>query len=61
MRSINGNGGFAVPGTNLAATFHRHWSNGNELYLDYGTPAATSILNRFIRKYVFHVGPLAGT
>ncbi|MBV8299752.1 MAG: hypothetical protein JO083_09450 [Candidatus Eremiobacteraeota bacterium] len=61
LRSINGNGGFAVPGTNLAATFHRHWANGNELYLDYGTPAATSTLNRFITKYVFHVGPLPGT
>jgi Domain of unknown function (DUF5916) len=61
LRSINGNGGFASPGTNLAATFHRHWANGNELYLDYGTPAATSTLNRFITKYVFHVGPLPGT
>jgi hypothetical protein len=61
LRSINGNGGFALPGTNLAATFHRHWSNGNELYLDYGTPAATSTLNRFVTKYVFHVGPLPGT
>lgn len=61
LRSINGNGGFAVPGTNLAATFHRHWANGNELYLDFGTPAATATLNRFITKYVFHVGPLPGT
>ena len=61
LRSINGNGGFATPGTNLAATFHRHWSNGNELYLDFGTPAATSTLNRAIAKYVFHVGPLPGT
>ena len=61
LRSINGNGGFALPGTNLAATFHRHWSNGNELYLDFGTPAATSTLDRFITKYVFHVGPLPGT
>jgi Domain of unknown function (DUF5916) len=61
LRSINGNGGFALPGTNLAATFHRHWNNGNELYLDFGTPAATSTLDRFITKYVFHVGPLPGT
>jgi hypothetical protein len=61
LRAINGNGGFASPGTNLAATFHRHWASGNELYIDFGTPAATSTLNRFITKYVFHVGPLAGT
>jgi hypothetical protein len=61
LRSINGSGGFASPGTNLAATFHRHWANGNELYVDFGTPAATSTLNRFITKYVFHVGPLPGT
>ena len=61
LRSINGTGGFAVPGTNFAATFHRHWENGNELYLDFGTPAATSTLDRFITKYVFHVGPLPGT
>ncbi len=61
LRSINGNGGFATPGTNLAATFHRHWANGNELYLDFGTPAATSTLDRAIVKYVFHVGPLPGT
>jgi hypothetical protein len=61
LRSINGTGGFALPGTNLAATFHRHWTNGNELYLDFGTPAATQTLNRFITKYVFHVGPLPGT
>src|SRR6202163_3096595 len=61
LRSINGNGGFAIPGTNLAATYHRHWKNGNELYVDFGTPAATSTLDRFITKYVFHVGPLPGT
>ncbi|MEO7038530.1 MAG: DUF5916 domain-containing protein [Candidatus Elarobacter sp.] len=61
LRSINGTGGFAQPGTNLSATFHRHWSNGNELYFDFGTPAAASTLNRFVTKYVFHVGPLPGT
>jgi hypothetical protein len=61
LRSINGTGGFALPGTNIAATFHRHWDNGDDLYLDFGTPAATSTLDRFIAKYVFHVGPLPGT
>ncbi|HEY0383797.1 MAG TPA: DUF5916 domain-containing protein [Candidatus Elarobacter sp.] len=61
LRAVNGNGGFAFPGTNLAATYHRHWTNGNELYVDFGTPAATSTLDRAIVKYVFHVGPLPGT
>jgi hypothetical protein len=61
LRSINGTGGFALPGTDVAATFHRHWANGNDLYLDFGTPAATSTLDRFIAKYVLHVGPLPGT
>jgi hypothetical protein len=61
LRSINGSGGFALPGTDVAVTFHRHWTSGNELYLDFGTPAATSTLHRFIAKYVFHVGPLPGT
>jgi hypothetical protein len=61
LRSINGTGGFALPGTNVAASFHRHWTNGNELYVDFGTPAATQTLDRFITKYVFHVGPLPGT
>lgn len=61
LRSINGTGGFALPGTNLAATYHRHWRNGDDLYLDFGTPAAVSTLDRFIAKYVLHVGPLPGT
>ncbi|HEX3550373.1 MAG TPA: hypothetical protein VHT53_08360 [Candidatus Elarobacter sp.] len=61
LRTINGDGGFALPGTNVAATFHRHWANGDELYVDYGTPAATATLNRLIVKFVFHAGPLPGT
>jgi len=61
LRSVNGEGGFALPGVNLAASFHRHFPNGDELYLDYGTPAATSTLNRFIVKYVLHVGGTPGT
>ncbi len=61
LRSISGTGGFALPGTNVAATFHRHWANGDDLYLDFGTPAATRTLDRFIAKYVLHVGPLPGT
>jgi hypothetical protein len=61
LRVINGNGGFAVPGSNLAASFHRHYANGNELYLNFGTPAATATLDRVILKYVFHAGGPSGT
>ncbi len=61
LRTINGDGGFALPGTNLSATFHRHFPRGDELYLDFGTPASTTTLDRIILKYVLHLGPLAGT
>lgn len=61
LRVINGTGGFAVPGSNLAVSFHRHYGNGNELYLNFGTPAATATLDRVILKYVFHAGGAAGT
>jgi hypothetical protein len=59
LRSINGivNGLTTVPGLNVAASYHRRFVNGNELYLTFGTPAATQTLNRFIVKYVMHAGP----
>ena len=41
---------------NLAASYHRKFSNGNELYLAYGTPAATQTIDRFIVKYILHLG-----
>lgn len=56
LRSINGNGGYAVPGTNLSFAFHKRMPNADELYFDFGTPASRSTLHRFIGKYVFHVG-----
>jgi hypothetical protein len=60
LRSINGvvNGLTTVPGVNLALSFHRKFTGGNELYVAYGTPAATQTLNRFILKYVYHLGTL---
>lgn len=61
LRSINGIGGFAQPGLNLAANYHRHFRNGNDLYVNYGTPAAPTTLNRLILKYVFRFGGGAGT
>lgn len=61
LRSINGNGGYALPGTNLAISYHQRFPNADELYIDYGTPAAASTLNRAILKYVFHIGGQTGT
>jgi len=61
LRSISGSGGFAVPGVNLAASFHRRFSSAGELYVNYGTPAAPATLQRLIVKYVFRAGSGAGT
>lgn len=60
-RAVNGLGGFAVPGRNLAVSFHQRFRNQDELYVDFGTPAAPKTLNRFIMKYIFHVGGATGT
>ena len=60
LRGINGRGGFALPGLNLAANFHRRFASG-DLYINYGTPSASATLNRLIVKYVFHVGGVSGT
>lgn len=61
LRAINGNGGFAAPGLNFSASFHRRFSNGNDLFINYGTPAANQTLNRLIVKFVFHEGGQSGT
>lgn len=61
LRSINGNGGFALPGMNLAAAYHRRFRNGDELFLNFGTPASPYTLDRFIAKYVLRLGGEAGT
>ena len=55
LRAINGLGGFATPGVNFAASYHRRFATG-DLYINYGSPAATATLNRLIIKYVFHLG-----
>lgn len=61
LREINGDGGYALPGTNLAVSYHQRFNNLDELYVDYGTPAAASTLNRLIVKYIFHFGGQTGT
>lgn len=60
LRSINGTGGFASPGVDLAFSYHQRFRDQDNLYVEYGTPAASSTLHRFIMKYVFHTGG-AGT
>lgn len=60
--SINGRGGFATQtGTNVAFGYHQRFLTGNELFLSYGTPATYTTLDRFIVKYVLHLGGDAGT
>jgi hypothetical protein len=62
LRSINGLGGFSPSvGTDVALAYHRRFSNGDELFLNYGTPAAYATVHRFIVKYVLHTGGAAGT
>ena len=61
LRSISGRGGFAVPGLNLAASYHRHFFNGDDLYINFGTPAANQTLDRLVVKYVLRFGGGAGT
>ncbi|HEY9179255.1 MAG TPA: DUF5916 domain-containing protein [Candidatus Baltobacteraceae bacterium] len=61
LRAINGTGGFAPPGVNLAAAYHRRFRNGDELFLNFGTPASPTTLDRFIAKYLFRLGGDAGT
>ena len=61
LRSISSTGGFAQPGVNLAASFHRRFKNDSELFFNYGTPAAATTLQRVVLKYVLRTGGGAGT
>ncbi len=61
LRGINGTGGFALPGNNLAAAYHRKFRNGDELFVNFGTPASSYTLDRVIIKYLFRFGSEAGT
>ncbi|MGH7683710.1 MAG: DUF5916 domain-containing protein, partial [Vulcanimicrobiaceae bacterium] len=55
-RVIAGTGGFAIPGRDLAFGLRRRFSNGSEVFVNYGTPAANSTLDRLIVKYLVRVG-----
>ena len=61
LRGINGTGGFAQPGTNLSMLYQQRFPSQDLLYVEFGTPAATQTLHRFIIKYVFHAGGESGT
>jgi hypothetical protein len=62
LRDINGLGGFATQtGNNLAVGFHELFAHGNELYVNYGSPAAGYTLDRLIVKFIFHSGADTGT
>ncbi len=60
-RSISGTGGFAAPGQNFSLGLHERFANQDELYVNFGSPAANSTLNRLIAKFIFHVGGGTGT
>ncbi len=62
LRDINGYGGFATQiGNNLAVAYHRRFRTGDELYVNFGSPAAGATLDRLIVKFVFHAGADEGT
>lgn len=62
LRDINGYGGFATQiGNNLAVAFHQRFAAGNELFVNFGSPAAGATINRLIVKFVLHEGADAGT
>jgi hypothetical protein len=61
LRSVNGRGGFALPGINLAVGLHERFRNSDELFVNFGTPAASATLDRLIIKYVLRLGGGAGT
>jgi len=61
LRSINGNGGFALPGSTLALSYHQRFRNLDELFVDYGSPAYFQTLHRLVVKFVFHTGGGTGS
>ena len=48
-------------GMDVALAYHRRFSNGNEVFVNYGTPAASATVLQVIVKYVLHTGGAAGT
>ncbi len=61
LRSVNGRGGFGSPGIDVSASYHKRFSNAGELFVNYGTPAASSTIQRVVVKYVLRFGSGSGT
>ena len=61
LRTINGRGGFAIPGTNLSAGLQAHFRSGDDLFLNFGSPSSSRTVDRLLVKYVFHVGGAEGS
>ncbi|MDP9024071.1 MAG: hypothetical protein M3N13_01685 [Candidatus Eremiobacteraeota bacterium] len=61
LRQINGRGGFTTPGVNLSAGLNAEFKDLDRLYFEFGSPSNARTLNRFIVKYVVHVGSGQGT
>jgi hypothetical protein len=62
LRSVNGYGGFETfTGTDVALAYEKRFEDGDQLYINYGTPASPSTLHRLIVKFVFHTGAASGT
>ncbi|HZV78300.1 MAG TPA: hypothetical protein VFF60_01680 [Candidatus Binatus sp.] len=59
-RTISGTG-YSPTAVNFAAEYHRLFNNGNEMYVEWGTPQTTAQLYRFVFKYVLHIGGGSGT
>jgi hypothetical protein len=55
IRNVRGTGGFAIPGLNTSAIFHRR-AGGRELYVEYGAPSALSTVQRVVVKYALLIG-----
>ncbi len=56
LRQISGTGGFALPGNGFALSYHARLRDQNQFYFEYGSPASYTTLQRYIVKYVLHVG-----
>lgn len=56
LQNINGTGGSAAPGEDLAVSYHKRFKNQSQLYFEYGSPGSYNTLQRFVFKYVYHIG-----
>jgi hypothetical protein len=56
LQEISGTGGFAAPGNGLAISYHKRFRDQSQLYFEYGSPASYGTLQRFVLKYVRHIG-----